>query len=207
MRYYKKILPRENNRRLSKLTSFRNDVVNYFNNCKFDRSEFEVNENEEARRTRIEINTALDEVHEIILAAGINPCLTYQAAPMRGGFITDLDVIMNIFNISSHQITPNIITDQVERAIGIYTKNRRAALFRFFNPFFYLGLIIDLLANLPFVLLGRIGFNRAKAESSLLGRIAKGFFQLVYLIAAVFAVLYYLGYMEAVKIFIRRYLK
>jgi len=51
-----------------------------------------------------------------------------------------------------------------------------------------------------------MGFNRTKAESSTIGRIIKGVFYLITVLAAAFTILYYLGYMESVKSLVRSFI-
>ncbi len=202
MRYYTKILPFENRRRLTKIKAFRNLVVEYFNNC--EPKMFEAIENDQARKLRIDINTSLDEILIMVHAAGISTQLLYDPPPVRGGFAGNVDVFLNIFNLPYLQIKPYVICDHLERAYGIYERNQRAAKLRLINPFFYLGRLLDYVSELPFAFLGKLGFNRNKAESSILGRIIKGFVKLVFFLAAAFAVLHYLGYMDAVKEYVRK---
>jgi hypothetical protein len=196
-RYYTKLLPSENRRRLTKIMAFRNQVVEYFNNCTPER--FEAIENDRARKLRTDINISLDEVHEMVNAAGISTLMLYDPAPMRGGFAGNVDVLLNIFRLPYLQINPNAAYDHLERAYGIYIRNGRAARFRMFNPFFYLARLLDLLSEIPFAILGAMGFNRGKAEASPLGRIAKIVIQIVLFLAGLFTVLYYLGLMDGVR--------
>ena len=203
VRNYAKILIWENNRRILKLGEFRKSIVAYFNNCDFSGYALEPEENQKALDARREINVSLKEVFKITVAAGINPTITYTPPPAIGGYIRDVDLIHNIFNIRAYRLSPEMIIDVIDRAIGVYATNRRMAKVRIINPFYYLGVILDLITELPFILIGRLGFDRDKAESSSVGRIAKGIFQTVAFLAATFAVLYYLGYMDSVRGFIR----
>ena len=68
--------------------------------------------------------------------------------------------------------------DLIERAIGKYDSNRKWALVRMFNPFFYIGLVIDAISNLLFIVIGKLGFNRQKQKASTIGRLVKGFIQI-----------------------------
>ena len=204
MRFYTKILPYENKRRLKLLIDFRKELITYFNNTEFKFFDQYLSENDEARKVRIKINLSLDEIYEIILNAGISPYITYTPPPAIGGFIKNIDLIHNIFHIQMYKMSPAELFDVIERAIGRYERNKRRVIFRLLNPFFYIGIALDFIAELPFILIGRIGFDRKKAESSFIGRIVKGFLQLVSFLAASFAVLNYLGYMDAVREFIRR---
>jgi TM2 domain-containing membrane protein YozV len=62
-----------------------------------------------------------------------------------------------------------------------------------------LGRAFDFFAALPFILLGRIGFDRRKAERSIVGRIIKGILYLIEVFAAVLTTLHFLGYLEKFK--------
>lgn len=197
MRYYNKILPFENTRRMAKIMTFRNQVVEYFNNCKYEM--FEAIPNDQAGKLRIEINKSLDEVAEMVHAAGVSTWMLYDPAPVRGGYRGNVDVLLNIFNLAYLQIKPNVICDHLERAYGVYERNRRPAKIRFINPFFYLSRILEFIVEIPFAILGRMGFDRGKAESSLVGRIVKGIFQLVVYLAALLTALHYLGLLDGIK--------
>ena len=197
MRYYTKILPFENTRRLTKIMAFRNLVVEYFNDCKFEM--FEAVESNHARKLRIEINKSLYETHEMVNAAGISTRIIYDPPPIRRGIAGPVDVLLEMFNLPNLQLSPNVATDQLERAYGIYERNRRAAKMRLFNPFFYLARLLDLISEIPFILLGKIGFNRAKVETSSIGRIAKGVIQSVVFLAALFEVLDFLGVWDGIR--------
>lgn len=196
MRKYNKILFFENKRRIKKLDRFRELVANFYKNCEYDRG---LIENEEASRARTEINKEMVEIHDVVMAARLVPVLKWIPPATIGGYSQNIDLILNVFHLWEYEIDEENVFDYVERAIGVYEKNKRSSLLRLFNPFFYLGLIFDLIANSPFALLGRMGFNREKAEASVLGRFIKGFIQLVLFLAAAFTVLYYLGYMDKLK--------
>jgi len=203
MRASNKILIWENQRRLNSLIGFRIKVITYFDNCVFHMFGDEPEENKEARLVRIDINREMAEVREIMAAAGVNPAIVWTPPPAIGGYPQKLDVVLNVFNLHRYHLGPEEITDYLERTIGIYEKSKKAAKLRVINPFFYLGLIFDYIAEFPFFLAGRMGFNRAKAESSVIGRIIKGVVQLITALAAALTILYLLGYLEPVKIFIR----
>jgi len=97
------------------------------------------------------------------------------------------------------QITPNNILDFIDRAIGIYDNNARPAFLRAINPFVYLGIVFDLVARVPFLLIGRAGFNRQKAEDSLAGRLIKGAIYIITALASLLTVLQLLDFLEPVK--------
>jgi hypothetical protein len=156
-------------------------------------------ETDAAKTARIKINRTVDETHNIILHSGINPILTWSPPPAVGGYVRNIDLIQNIFNLHAFQIRADLILDFIDRAIGIYESNHKSALIRIFNPFFYLGLAFDLIAELPFIAIGKLGFNRKKAESSIAGRMIKGILYLITVMAAFLTILNLLGFLDHVK--------
>lgn len=139
------------------------------------------------------------------MAARLVPILKWIPPAAVGGYSQNIDLIINVFHLWEYDINEQNVFDYVERAIGVYEKNRRSSLIRLFNPFFYLGLIFDLIANSPFALLDKIGFNREKAEASFVGRLIKGFIQLVLFLAAGFTVLHYLDFMDIIKDYLKAF--
>jgi len=136
MTYYTKILPWENKRRLGRLAEFRALVIEYFNNSSAERMGVERIEEPEAEEARVKINRMMDEVHDIILYAGVKPWIRYIPPPAVGGYIQNIDLVQNIFNLHRFQIAPNNLLDFVDRAIGIYENNSGPAFRRAINPFF-----------------------------------------------------------------------
>lgn len=176
------------------IAEFRNLLVEYFNNGAA--SGFgEEQENETARRTRKKINMMSRRVARWVDAVGGSE-VAYSEPPMLGGRSHRVDLIANVFNLSRLRLEPNILIDELEKAVGVYEDDALYALIRTFNPLFWLGRIIDSIASLPFTLLGRLGFNQDKAEGSILGKIIKGILYLAQGVAA----LEKLGLLEKVKL-------
>lgn len=199
MRNYTRILPYENKRRISKLKEFKSLVISYFATCSSNEHE----SLQESQRAREEINKTLYYIHDVVLSAGLYPVHLYQPPAVTGGVIANVDLFFNIFQTPRLRISPLDIIDYLDRAIGIYETNKKAAKIRAINPFFYLNLILGYIASFPFFLIGQMGFNRAKAESSIVGRITKGIVSLIAALAGILTILSLLGYIEPVKVFIR----
>ena len=206
MSWYKKIPYWENRKRVKMLIKFRKLVVNYFNNVEYN-SFFSLRKNQEAIKLRHEINLCLDKIYSYIISAGINPTIYYSPPPAIGGIAGDIDLIHNIFHLHRFEISPHCIIDNVDRAIGIYEDDKKNALFRTLNPFFWTGRVIDFIVEIPFKLIGEIGFNREKIESSLLGRVIKGILYLITVGAAFLTILEKLGYLNDFKSWIQRLIK
>lgn len=206
MKFYNKIPIWENKERLKLLTKFRELLNTYFNNVEFVRgySSVEPIENETAQGARVEINLVLSEVREVLHSAGIRPVIRCTPPPMIGGYIQDVDITLNMFNLRYYKIPHNKLFDFVDIAIGKYSKDSKRAWIRTFNPFYWVGCVFDYIAGLPFALLDRIGFDSDKAESSIIGRCIKGLLYLIVVFAALLTILYYLGYLEQFKRLIQK---
>lgn len=199
MRYYKKITIWGNIDRTIKLVNFRNLVVEYFNNIEYEYMGFEITENDKAREIRPKINIIIEEIHSIILASGLSTILIYTPPPAIGGYIRNIDLIQNIFMLHHWQIKPNELTDKIERSIGIYENDKKHALLRMFNPFYWIGQIIDLIVDIPFSIIGKLGFNQYKIENSPIGKLVRGILYLITVFAALLTVIDKLGYLENFK--------
>ncbi len=182
-------------------------MIAYFDN---DRTEWNMDSRiieitpSEARR---EINQSVQEVHSIILQSGINPTLKWIPPAAIGGYVQNVNLIHDIFNLDGFfEIKPDHVLDMIDRAIGIYESNANRARFRIFNPFFYIGLVLDFISDLPFITLGKLGFNRQKARTSAVGRLVKGVLFLIPVFAALLTTLHHLGYLDLVKQFVHEFL-
>ena len=198
MRYHTKILIWENKRRLNKLRAFRSLVIRYFNNSRvgFGGGRVEESAAKEARR---EINRLKDEMHSIILNSGIDPSFSWTRPTTIGGDDTEIDLIEDIFNLDQFDIGPNNLLDRIDRAIGKYESNRKSVFVRTFNPFFYLGRLLDTITDLPFIVIGMLGFNRQKIKASAIGRLVKGVLYLIIIVAAVLAILHLLYLLNPIR--------
>ena len=205
VRHYTKILVWENERRLNKLIEFRQLVIEYFNNSRPTGWENSSRiEEDAAREARFKINLVRDELHSIILNSGIIPILSWTAPAAIGGYVREIDLIENIFNLNGLQIEPNHVLDCIDRAVGKYDSNRKSAFVRMFNPFFYLGLVLYVISVLPFIAIGKLGFNQYKAERSVIGKLVKGVLYLIPVVAACLAILQHFDSLEPVKQFVHK---
>lgn len=194
MRIYKKILVWENKKRIDLLIKFRNLVVEYFNNLDISNQE-----NKIAEQKRREINVILVKAHSAILAAGVSTSITQYPPPAVGGYVIHINVIDSIFDFDSLYLDRKFITDIIERAIGVYLNDRINSLLRTINPFYWLYIIIDYITSLPFVILGKVGFNQKKIEDSFTGKLIKAIISLIIVFASFLTILEKLGYLDWFK--------
>ena len=183
MRYYKKIPYWENVLRVDILNEFRNLVIDYFNNVEIGRFSG-VKENENAIRARESINKKLKKVRLIILTAGVTT--TLNLSPSIGYSVVEkkIDLVYDIFIFHNYEIHHSHLIDFIDRSIGVYEDDKLNSKLRTVNPFFWLGLVLEFIVNLPFKLIGELGFNQSKFETSSVGRITKLFLKLITIIAS-----------------------
>jgi hypothetical protein len=164
-------------RRLELLIRFRGLALEYFKNTQpaawMAGPGMPPTENETAAKSRIEINKLMHDLTESFALIGIEPCLRWTPPPVLGGYVQSVDVVTNMFGLWQFQIPPSALLDNTERAIGRYESEFRRLRRKLFNPFYWAGLLIVAILRLPFKLLGAAGFNAAKAENSLLGKMFK----------------------------------
>ena len=205
MRHYTRILIWENKRRLNELRKFRSLMIRYFNNSRvgFGGGRVEESAAKEARR---EINRLRDEIHSIILNSGIDPIFSWTPPSAVGGDETEIDLIEEIFDLDQFDIGPNNVLGLIDRAIREYDSNRKSAFIRTFNPFFYLGRALDVITDLPFIIIGILGFNREKIKASTIGRLVKGILYLIIIVAALLTILHLFNLVEPIKQFLHELL-
>lgn len=191
MHHYKNITCWENKRRAERLTEFRDAVVTYFNNSEYRWQSETRNGGEKAKEARQKINLMLNEICEIVHAAGVASKLQW-----RSGHI--IDILSNLFTLEP-PVTLEHRLDLIDRAIGVYKTNHRKSVIRTFNPFWWLGRALTWFAGLPFKLVASAGFNAARAENSLPGRFVKAVLLTIPAIASALTILYYLDLLDLVK--------
>jgi hypothetical protein len=164
-------------RRLELLIRFRGLALSYFRNIQpadwMAGPGMPPTENETAAISRMAINKLMHDLTESFSLIGIDPSVRWTPPPLIGGYVQSVDVITNMFGLWRFQIPPSALFDNTEQAIGTYERECRRLRYKIFNPFYWAGLLIVEILRLPFKLLGAAGFNAAKAENSLPGKMFK----------------------------------
>ena len=195
MNSYRNIPIWENVRRVEVLGKFHKDAVSYFSNSNAMGLGEGRRENTDAVQARQRINLTSTQAYRIIAAAGIATTITWTPPPAVGGYVRRIEVFSNLFGLDSHQISPDYVVGFIERAIGVYQFDHKAALRRTINPFWWLKRSLLWLLSIPFVLLGAVGFDAGRAEGSFLGKI----FKLLLATSAVLTILNNLDWLEEAK--------
>ncbi len=205
MRYYNKILIWENKRRLNKLREFRSLMIRYFNNSRIGFGGGRVEESA-AKEAKRDLNRLREEIHSIILNSEMDPSFSWTRPAAAGGDDMEIDLIENLFNLDQFDIGPSNVLGIIDKTIGQHDSNRKSAFIRTLNPFFYIGVVLDTISDLPFIFVGLFGFNRKKIRTSAIGRPIKAILYLTTIIAALLAILHFSGFLEPTSRYISKLL-
>lgn len=205
MRHYTRILIWENRRRLKQLKEFRSLMIRYFNNSRIGFGGGRVEESA-AKDAKRDLNRLRDEIHSIILNSEMDPSFSWTRPAAAGGNDTEIDLIENLFNLDQFDIGPSNVLGIIDKTIGQHDSNRKSAFIRTLNPFFYIGVALDTISDLPFIFVGLFGFNRKKIRTSAIGRPIKAILYLTTIIAALLAILHFSGFLEPTSQYISKLL-
>ena len=181
------------------LVKFKKLTETYFANVDQGAFGLEVKESIIAKRTRSQLNLGLEKVKRAFWCVDIHPRVAHARRHPLGEPSGEIDLLENLFRLHQHRVSSQILLDYVDRAIGVYKDDRSRAWMRTINPFYWLNLLLECTARLPFFVLGSMGLDRARMEASSLGRFFKGSLRVAALLALLFGTVHYLGYLEPIK--------
>src|SRR3972149_3310895 len=121
-------------------------------------ADFAVSENEKSRELRPLINRTSHGARCAVSRAGLNPTYNIVYPPTMGGGVFLIDLVADPFLLLQHK-RQNLqgTIDLMDKAIGVYENDRKRAWIRTLNPIFWVGLLVDWVASLPFQLVGKLG--------------------------------------------------
>jgi hypothetical protein len=193
----------ETKRRLAVLERFYSDVGEYFSNSRADWKVDGRIEKEAARAARKRINLSLQKARRIIATAGVGTVITYTPPPAVGGYRQQVDIIHNLFTIGQFHIAPDTPLGMIEQALGVYTADLSASRWRTFNPLWWIGNLLTWFSSIPFLLLGKVGFDGDKAQHSLIGKLVSLVFLFIPVIASILTILDLMDLLEPLKATLR----
>lgn len=167
--YYREITFFTNRHRANALGSFRETVVQYFDEF-FKRNP----DGATLADLRKKINRDMIDAVSFINAAGYST-IVHHLPGAAGGYRRDIDVLVDIFDAVPSSLNGESVLDCIDRAIGIYDNDQKDARIRTFNPFWWLGRLFMLVGRLPFMALAAAGFDTSRLEQSALGKLIRLF--------------------------------
>jgi len=136
-KHYTDISFGENRARIRLLTEFRDLAIQYFDNSRLNMMDETTIEEPKATEAREVMNRVIKRVYATIRLADIKTAATSSASLAYGGHGKNIDLILNIFNISRNNIPHHAAIDYIERSIEVYRSNRLDSFIRTINPFFW----------------------------------------------------------------------
>lgn len=197
-------------RRLEALYEFRNLLIEYYNNVE-QVDYLRVAPNDQALAARRRINEIMDMVRTTMYSAGLDTMVTVRDPAVIGGRSRSLSLLENWNLIPTFDGDPNVLLDFVEQAIGKYKNNNGKAIRRTFNPFFWLNELIEYVLGIPFRFLVNVGLvKKTTLENNsvwgLLRAIVLFIGTLITYAVGVLTIAEKLGYQNAIKVLIKRWI-
>lgn len=142
-------------------------------------------EHEEKRQLRENLNFKMPAVSRYVRNCGVSTSVYYTPPPITGGMAGNIDLLANMYNLDQYDVPEEVIFDMLDKAIGTYRLFQKEYKLRIINPFFWIGRII----KAPFQIAKFAGFDPAKLEMSLFGKLYKLIAALIILLAAIVTIL------------------
>jgi hypothetical protein len=159
---YGRISYNEVDRRLLILRQFRDELERYYAARTWTPTRRLV-EPGEAKPLRESLNQKQDETSRVLGLAGISATVTYHNP--QTGLLAPIQLVPNFPRLWEYDIESSALFDQIDRAIGIYQTERPHAVRRTWNPFFWIGLLLDWVSRLPFSIARRAGIQGLNEET------------------------------------------
>lgn len=200
---YKKLTIFQNLKRKNTLNNFIRLIRDYYtsvNHVGF--IEIETQENKTSLSCRTQINMIINNVHKYVIDAGQNPVMIWTPPPIVGGYVMNIDIIVNVFDLNRYQISLAKLQDVIQRSFASYHDTTILSIINTINPFYYFGYSIKWIVSLPFSLLIDIGFSRSKVEDSNVVKIIKAVGELIGWLSSLLIILQILGWLDKLKILV-----
>ena len=173
MKQYTKLTFWQNIVRQKKLKEYKARLEEYFRSIDYDSYDRSILDTPQTRITRTYLNKQADVVGQYITETGSPLRVTYTPPPVIGGYIQQIDLIDNLFNLQNFDIEVQTLIDVIDQALGIFERDFFNSVLRTIYPLFWFGKILELISSVPFYLLGSVGFNRVRLENSGIGKLVK----------------------------------
>lgn len=173
MKNYSKFTFWQNISRQKKLIEYRTKLEDYFRSIDYNSYNRSIIDTPQTKKMRTYLSKQADIVGQYVIEAGCPLSVTYTPPPAIGGYIQNINLIDNLFNLQNYDLGVQTLIDITDQALGIYERDFKNSIIRTFNPFFWLEKILELISSLPFYLLGSVGFNRLRLEASDIGKLVK----------------------------------
>lgn len=159
---------------ISELEDFKKLITEYFENISYsDLNPFEIFDTRETLKLREKINQQVARIQSILCDIGEEPSITYKAPPAIGSFVVKIKPFENVFHLAQYDIYPQALIDFLDNGIGRYKDDKVPSILRTFNPFYWLGRLLEAIASVPFYLIGSVGFDEKKISESFIGKLIK----------------------------------
>lgn len=170
------------------LKNYQRQVGRYFELVDYD-IDRNIIDTAESKRIRQFLNREAEKILTIFRDVTFSVNVVHTPPPAIGGLVQRINLIDNLFNLQHYDIEPQALIDMIDQVLGVYERDFVMSIVRTFNPLYWLGKFLEIIASLPFYILGRLGFERNKLERSSTGKVVKWLIKLLILVGSVWEVL------------------
>jgi len=170
------------------LKNYRQQVERYFELVDYD-IDRNIIDTAESKRVRQFLNREAEKILTIFKDVNFSVNVVHTPPPAIGGLVQRINLIDNLFNLQHYDIEPQALIDMIDQVLGVYERDFVMSVVRTFNPLYWLGKVLEIMASLPFYILGRLGFERNKLERSSTGKVMKWLIKLLTLVGGIWEVL------------------
>ena len=170
-------------KRLLELRLFHQLGARYFANVAKASGSMETGpfEDADARTLRAAMNKPMKSVSVSFDKVNIPRAVQYIPPRLIGGPSMEIDLVWNVFDLWRYDLSPRLLDDVLNRAIGAFEEEKRRLFWQFLNPFYWVNLVL----GIPFRLLTAIGLDGTGYEESAFGKLVKLVLAVVGFVAAV----------------------
>ncbi len=97
--------------------------------------------------------------------------LRWNPPRLMGGPAMDVHLLRDLFHLKQLWISHTLVLDELDRSLGVYEADRRGALARTWNPFWWLQRGLSWLGRIPFRVLRAVGINTTRLEGTGVGSV------------------------------------
>ena len=155
------------------LRDYRSLIEKYFRDIDYNEYSRNIIDSDDSKEIRRKLNNQNESIQSIFREVGASPIVVYTPPPAIGGYIQNINLVDNLFNLQKFDIEIQALVDFIDQVDGVYQQDFISSIVRTINPFYWLGKLLELIARVPFFFLGSIGLNQKQIEGCFVGKLVK----------------------------------
>lgn len=147
-------------------------------------------------KTRMSLDLQLQYVKRIVHRADVPTTVIWTPPAVGGGYQQRIDLVSDLFHLQRYGIDLDAPCDVLLQAMGVYQHDGTSAWIRTLNPLYWIGQVIDWIAQIPFRLFGFLGGDAERLSKSLFGRLLEALLKLTQVVLTFLSIAEKLGLLD-----------